>query len=74
MTSFKIPYQNLIRPSGIDVEVDKKWIKEMDLQKKKKKSNQGLNLAKKVQQQRKISLQVLLLIDQIIIFKLQQNG
>lgn len=44
------------------------------LTKKKKKSNQGLNLAKKVQQQRKISLQVLLLIDQIIIFKLQQNG
>lgn len=74
MTSFKIPYQNLIRPSGIDFEVDKKWIKEMDLQKKKKRSNQGLNLEKKVQQQRKISLQVLLLIDQMIIFKLQQNG
>lgn len=46
----------------------------MDLQKKKKRSNQGLNLEKKVQQQRKISLQVLLLIDQMIIFKLQQNG
>lgn len=41
MTSFKIPYQNLIRPSGIDFEVDKKVDKRDGLTKKKKKVKSG---------------------------------
>lgn len=53
--------------SGIDLEMDKRWIKEKDLY---TSSNQRLNLEEHVQQQQKVSLSAPLLTDQISIFKL----